>query len=339
MTVYQEVLQGKGEAGKVEPIVGRARRRLPLLIAVVLLALGAGWAGGMWAMRLSTSEGRSPIPAGAPSTPAEDGATSGAYLGIRTETVQQGEVWGLKIVEVFPGSPAAKAGLRSDRDPAPDYVRQAGGETGHIIVRANAEALRSEEELAQLLAHSAPGRMVKVLVTSADGVAYEVIPVTLEAAPGAALESEGAAESRGMEPTLPGHPAGRRLEDAIVQAVNGVRTRRGLTPLQPDTYLQRVARRHSADMATRHFVGHRNPDGEDVVDRLRAAGIEEFTAVTENIFSGTPMADLASVVVREWVNSPGHRKNLLNPRYNAAGVGVARGAGATLYITQVYLER
>jgi len=92
-------------------------------------------------------------------------------------------------------------------------------------------------------------------------------------------------------------------------------------------------------MAARHFFAHVNPDGRHVVDRLRAEGIEDFTAAGENIFTGEQGADLVRVAVQEWRDSAGHRKNLLNPRYTEGGVGVAWGDKDTVYVTQVFLER
>lgn len=159
--------------------------RLPALLAFVLLALGAGWAGGMWAARPSLQGEVPPTPKEASTTstigevtkprapqegvsPASQEASvsqekgrSGrkVYLGMRGKTFRQGEVQGVKISAVFPGSPAAKAGLRSDRDPAPAYLRRSSGSTGHIIVGANGRAIRSEEDMSRLLALSSPGRV------------------------------------------------------------------------------------------------------------------------------------------------------------------------------------
>jgi uncharacterized protein YkwD len=92
-------------------------------------------------------------------------------------------------------------------------------------------------------------------------------------------------------------------------------------------------------MAARRFFGHLNPDGQDVVDRLRAQGVKDFTAAGENIFNAKQVTNPAQTAVREWLNSPSHRRNLLNPRYTVGGVGIAQGEKGTIYVTQVYLER
>ena len=361
--------------------------RLPALLAFVLLALGAGWAGGMWAARPSPQGEVPPTPKDASTastigevtkprapqegvSPASRETSSGevtkprvsqagvsptsrettvgqgerrsggkVYLGIRGKAFHQGEVSGVKISAVFPGSPAAKAGLRSDRDPAPAYLRRSSGSTGHIIVGANGRAIRSEEDMSRLLALSSPGSVVKFLVTSDDGNSYEVIPVTLGDTPETSPKVEASAEERIRNPSPPGEASAKEIEEEVFRAVNQARAEKGLPLLQENPQLQQVARRHSEDMAARHFFGHLNPDGRDVVDRLRAQGIEEFTAAGENIFSGKKVADPAQMAVREWLNNPSHRGNLLNPRYTSGGVGISQGEKEAIYVTQVYLER
>jgi uncharacterized protein YkwD len=176
------------------------------------------------------------------------------------------------------------------------------------------------------------------LVTSADGNFYEVVPVTLESA---SEESSGTGVStiEKVKDSVQGETLGRGIEAEIFLAVNKIRGEKGLPLLQENPQLQQAARGHSDDMATRRFFGHLNPDGQDVVDRLRGRGIDDFAAVGENIFAGKQLNDLSQEAVTEWLKSPNHRKNMLNPRYTAGGVGIARGEQGTVYITQVYLER
>ena len=354
--------------------------RLGTCLALLLLALGAGWVGGRWAVQSALrkegppvyAEVPKPLPPArstevaptvsdatrsmappseiSPAPPAvslaqEAGRAGGkVYLGIRGKTFHQGEVQGVKITAVFPGSPAEKAGLRSDRDSAPTYARRPRG-PGHIIVGADGKAIRSEEDMSRLLALSTPGSTVKFLVTSVAGDSYEIVPVVLGAAPGTETAAEVApavdasAEEvvRNLGP-LPERVT-REIEEAVFRSVNQARVEKSLPPLQENPQVQQIARRHSEDMAARHFFGHLNPDGQDVVDRLRAQGVKEFTAAGENIFIAKKVTDPAQVAVRDWLNSPNHRRNLLNPRYTAGGVGISQGEKGTIYITQVYLER
>jgi PDZ domain len=111
------------------------------------------------------------------------GAVTKGYLGVRGKTYQQAGVEGVKILEVFPDSPAAKAGLRSDSDPDPHREGNAGEATGHIIVAANGQAVRSEEDLAKMMNLSAPGDVMQVVVMTADGSLREAIIVVLDEIP------------------------------------------------------------------------------------------------------------------------------------------------------------
>ncbi|MGH7966337.1 MAG: hypothetical protein ACRERD_31680, partial [Candidatus Binatia bacterium] len=161
--------------------------RLPGILLLVLLAVGAGWLGGRWAVQPSTPQEVRPLSENVALSPEAEKAASPSpqdlsfhqereqpagkpYLGIRGKTVEQGEVRGVRITAVFPDSPAAQAGLRSDADPVAGSTRgESGGEVGHIIVGANRQPIRSEEDLGRLLALSTPGSEVRFVVTSPDG--------------------------------------------------------------------------------------------------------------------------------------------------------------------------
>ena len=91
------------------------------------------------------------------------------------KTFVQGQVRGVKVLDVFPGSPAARAGLRSDRD----RIQSAG----HVIIGVDGQAVRSEEELAQIMARLSAGAQVQLFLTNAMGKTSEVISVVLGTAP------------------------------------------------------------------------------------------------------------------------------------------------------------
>jgi hypothetical protein len=228
--------------------------RLPTFAALLLLSLGAGWVGGRWAVQ-SSPQGEIvpnphhpsldrtrvvPILKGVPANRQNSDVSGKAYLGIRGKEFRQGEIQGVKITEVFPDSPAAAAGLRSDHDPAPIYLRHSPKNTGHIIVGANGQSIRSEEDLGRLLALSVPGGVVKFLVTSTDGNSYEVVPVTLGAAPEAPPVVMTAAEEGAKSPTSPGEIPEGKIEEEIFLAVNLARAERGLPPLQENAQLQQA---------------------------------------------------------------------------------------------------
>nr|WP_238341688.1 CAP domain-containing protein [Actinopolymorpha rutila] len=111
-------------------------------------------------------------------------------------------------------------------------------------------------------------------------------------------------------------------EDLVVQLTNAARARVGCAALRVDDRLRSVAHAHSYDMAARNYFGHNTPDGRTPWDRIRAAGYGAPAA--ENIARGqqTPQD-----VTRAWLNSEGHRKNMLDCRIKAIGVGTHIGSG------------
>jgi uncharacterized protein YkwD len=125
-------------------------------------------------------------------------------------------------------------------------------------------------------------------------------------------------------------PADASLEGQVLALVNVQRAAAGCGALVQDEGLAKVARGHSADMRDRHFFSHTNPDGLDPFARARAAG--QTNARAENIAVG--QASPAAVMV-SWMNSSGHRANILNCQLRSLGVGVAEGAGGPWW-TQLF---
>ncbi|MGW3360795.1 sigma-70 family RNA polymerase sigma factor [Streptomyces bungoensis] len=109
----------------------------------------------------------------------------------------------------------------------------------------------------------------------------------------------------------------------VVALVNKERAAAGCGPLTEDPQLEQAAQGHSDDMAARGFFDHTNPDGADPGQRITAAGYR-WSTYGENIAQGqqTPEA-----VMDSWMNSPGHRANILNCSFKDIGVGVHRGTG------------
>jgi len=112
------------------------------------------------------------------------------------------------------------------------------------------------------------------------------------------------------------------FETEVVRLVNQIRSQNGLKPLTQDWQLSRVARVKSQDMADKNYFSHTSPTYGSPFDMMKSFGISYKTAA-ENIAMGqkTPQA-----VVNAWMNSSGHRKNILNPSFTTIGVGyVAKG--------------
>lgn len=100
---------------------------------------------------------------------------------------------------------------------------------------------------------------------------------------------------------------------------NEYRMSEGMGRLEMDPTLSKIAEDYAADMLHRDFFDHVTPDGQHLGDRL-ARGHAIYRAAGENIARG--QKDPESVM-RAWMNSPGHRKNIMNPKYKKIGIGHA----------------
>ncbi|MEU9843830.1 CAP domain-containing protein [Actinomadura sp. NPDC048032] len=131
-----------------------------------------------------------------------------------------------------------------------------------------------------------------------------------------------------------GSVGGGTLAQQVVALTNAERAKNGCGALTVDSRLQAAAQGHSADMVARDFFDHTNPSGRSPGDRITAAGYR-WSTYGENIAYGqrTPAA-----VMSAWMNSSGHRANILNCRFKNIGVGVALKSG-TPYWTQNFGAR
>jgi hypothetical protein len=128
----------------------------------------------------------------------------------------------------------------------------------------------------------------------------------------------------------------QELERQTVMAVNELRREHGLAALDPRSELANVARKHSEDMARRHYFAHRSPDGREVDDRVQLEGLQ-FRRVAENIQRNRGFRDPVRTAVDSWMNSSLHRTTILSAKYLQTGVGVAVADDGAVYFTQVFL--
>jgi uncharacterized protein YkwD len=126
----------------------------------------------------------------------------------------------------------------------------------------------------------------------------------------------------------------RAMESETEKAVNRVRARHGLRALVPDPALIRVARAHSEDMVRRRYFDHEDPDGRRVAERVTAAGMS-WSKVSENLAMNSGMDDPVARAVDGWMDSPGHRANILDSAVTHTGVGIAEEDGSYTF-TQVF---
>lgn len=119
----------------------------------------------------------------------------------------------------------------------------------------------------------------------------------------------------------------------VLDLVNVERTKRGLKALTLDTKLSNVATMKSQDMIDKNYFDHNSPTYGSPFDMMRKFGIS-YRSAGENIAEGQRSPE---EVMNAWMNSEGHRKNILNPNFTTLGVGVAKTSSGRLYWTQMFI--
>jgi uncharacterized protein YkwD len=136
----------------------------------------------------------------------------------------------------------------------------------------------------------------------------------------------------------------RRLESLrqiALELASQDRARYGLAKLRADPLLSKAAQMHAEDMLRRHYFSHYSPEGKTASDRFATVGgrggaaenllvLQDSTLLRTGIDHGR-----LGFFERSWMNSPGHRQNLLDPRYGRFGFGVAM-SGDRLYAVQLF---
>lgn len=126
-----------------------------------------------------------------------------------------------------------------------------------------------------------------------------------------------------------------KLEKEVVALVNKERAKLGLAPLKDNSELSNVARIKSEDMVAKNYFSHTSPTYGSPFDMMKKFGIT-YTAAGENIAMGQPTA---ASVMTAWMNSPGHKANILSKNFTEIGVGVAKDANGTIYWTQEFIGK
>ncbi|MEW4211784.1 CAP domain-containing protein [Priestia megaterium] len=124
-----------------------------------------------------------------------------------------------------------------------------------------------------------------------------------------------------------------QFEQKVVDLVNQEREKQGLTPLTLNKKLSDVARTKSKDMMDKGYFDHNSPTYGSPFDMMKQFGIE-YTTAGENIAKGQQSPE---DVMNAWMNSDGHRKNILNPDFTEIGVGYVKGD--TTYWTQQFIGK
>ena len=232
---------------------------------------------------------------------------------------------------VSPGSRAVLGGLLLQLDGPRAWVATPSGAAFEIPVEAEGRRFRATVHFDQ-----AGTWRIEVGGSGARGATVAAILEVAcgDGAPGA--PTGGTPGTPGSDP--PGSdPAERGDEARIRAAVNGLRARQGLDPLQGSSALDEQARNHSQAMLAAGTVAHRLPGGGDLPARVAGSGVR-FRSARENVARGDGALDAH----RATVGSPAHLANLLAPGVKLMGLGIARGAlpggQPVVYLTEILVE-
>ena len=139
----------------------------------------------------------------------------------------------------------------------------------------------------------------------------------------------------GEKLNIPNIDTTKGIEEEVRTLVNKERSKVGLKPLLMDWELQRVARIKSCDMAQKNYFSHQSPTYGSPFDMMRNFGISYKTA-GENIAAGqrTP-----TEVMESWMQSQGHRENILKREFTHIGVGYCKGGAYGTMWTQQFIQK
>ncbi|WP_255485522.1 CAP domain-containing protein [Sporosarcina sp. BP05] len=122
------------------------------------------------------------------------------------------------------------------------------------------------------------------------------------------------------------------IEKAVLDLTNVERQKAGLKPLLTDAKLMNSARQKSTDMASKGYFSHTSPTYGSPFDQMKSNGIT-YKSAAENIAMGQRSAE---EVVKGWMNSPGHRQNILTPGFTHIGIGYDKNGN---YWTQQFIQK
>lgn len=128
-------------------------------------------------------------------------------------------------------------------------------------------------------------------------------------------------------------------ERAALELLNEDRHKAGLTALLPDEKLADLARSHAIDMLENDYFSHIDRKGKNPFERMRQGGIA-YSAAGENLYKSfdDPVGEDLIIAERFLMQSPGHRKNILDTDFSRAGIGLIRSQDGWLYLVQCFIR-
>lgn len=242
---------------------------------------------------------------------------------------------GLAVVAVTGGAFTLNAGrggdedlLEANRASAPDLDLRLTNEPG---TQTTSPSTASPTRTPGAKPTSTPSKTPRPTATTpAPKRPATAAPTTAPPAPSKTTPARGSHASQGGSRQDSGQSS---TADQVIALVNAERAKVGCGALTANATLTKAAQGHSDDMAARDFFDHTNPDGAGPGDRVTAAGYP-WSTYGENIAMGQSTPEQ---VMESWMNSPGHRANILNCDFKEIGVGVHNSGGP--YWTQVFGAR
>lgn len=172
-----------------------------------------------------------------------------------------------------------------------------------------------------------------IAILSAAAFAQSVNPSHLSLRAGTGVERVPAVSDTAITPA-----AVRALEKDAFQLINTERALAGLSALKWSDKIANVARLHSNNMADYNFFSHKGLDGLMVDDRAAKLNMGAWSAIGENIAFMKGYEQPVAMAVEKWLESPGHKKNLLNPDWTETAIGLAVTSDGKYYFTQVFIR-
>lgn len=123
-------------------------------------------------------------------------------------------------------------------------------------------------------------------------------------------------------------------EAKAFQLLNADRAAHGLPALKLNMNLVRLAENYGQDMINRNYFSHYNPEGQSPFDRMNRAGIS-YSAAGENLAINTSV----TAAEKAFMNSSGHRANILNSNYTEVGIGVRTNSSGSVYVVQEFIKK
>jgi uncharacterized protein YkwD len=142
--------------------------------------------------------------------------------------------------------------------------------------------------------------------------------------------------SEGADPLSHNYVVNPQAERYVFNEVNRLRAEQGIQPLKKNEKLQRAARHHSYDMASLGYFAHEDLSGKNLKQRLGALSVS-WSRIAENIakcLDDNP----ARAAVEGWLQSKGHRRNILNPEFTETGIGAYTGPDGEVSFCQIFMR-